>query len=100
MEVNGRCHNGPALDAYRGRRSAHTGAARSRWPVQVNPDDITRVYFRDPSTRAWHTLMREHAPALDMPFSEDALAFARKLAASRYTYPDDKLAGTGALNAT
>jgi hypothetical protein len=27
-----------------------------------------------------------------MPLSEDALAFARKLAASRYRYPDDRIA--------
>ena len=27
-----------------------------------------------------------------MPLSEDALRFARKLAASKYTYPDDRLA--------
>ena len=29
---------------------------------------------------------------MDMPLSEDALRFARKLAASKYTYPDDRLA--------
>jgi len=34
----------------------------------------------------------EHAPALDTPLSEDALAFARRLAAHKYTYPDDKVA--------
>ena len=34
----------------------------------------------------------EHAPSLEMPLSEDALAFARKLAASRYRYPDDRIA--------
>ncbi|MEU4524598.1 Mu transposase C-terminal domain-containing protein [Amycolatopsis sp. NPDC024027] len=91
VEIDGRRHNGPALNAYRGRKSSYTGVARGRWPFQVDPDDISRVYFRDPHTRTWHTLMWEHAPALDMPFSEDALAFARKLAASRYTYPDDKV---------
>jgi hypothetical protein len=92
VEIDGRRHNGPALDAYRGRKSPYTGAARGRWPFQVDPDDITRVYFRDPHTHTWHTLLWEHAPALEMPLSEDALAFARKLAASRYTYPDDKVA--------
>jgi hypothetical protein len=37
-------------------------------------------------------LMWEHAPSMEMPLSEDALRFARKLAASKYTYPEDKLA--------
>ena len=72
--------------------SPYTGKAKGRWPIHHNPDDITRVYFRDPETRKWHPLMWEHAPSMDMPLSEDALRFARKLAASKYTYPDDRLA--------
>ena len=36
--------------------------------------------------------MWEHAPSMQMPLSEDALQFARKLAAAKYTYPDDRLA--------
>lgn len=36
--------------------------------------------------------MWEHAASMDMPLSEDALHFARKLTASKYTYPDDRLA--------
>jgi hypothetical protein len=57
----------------------------------MDPDDITRIYFRDLDGR-WHSLTWEHAPSLEMPLSEDALAFARKLAASRYRYPDDRIA--------
>jgi len=52
---------------------------------------VTRIYFRDLKGR-WHVLTWEHAPSLEMPLSEDALAFARKLAASRYRYPDDRIA--------
>jgi hypothetical protein len=59
---------------------------------KVDPDDVTRIYFRDPDTRRYHALVWEHAPSLMMPFSEDALAFARELAAAKYTYPDDTIA--------
>ena len=52
---------------------------------------MTRIYFRDLDGH-WHALTWEHAPSLEMPLSEDALAFARKLAASRYRYPDDRIA--------
>jgi hypothetical protein len=72
--------------------SPYTGKAKGRWPIHYDPDDITRAYFRDPETRDWHTLVWEHAPSMEMPLSEDALRFARKLAASKYTYPDDRLA--------
>jgi hypothetical protein len=57
----------------------------------VDPDDVTRIYFRDLDGH-WHVLTWEHAASLEMPLSEDALAFARKLAASRYRYPDDRIA--------
>jgi transposase InsO family protein len=92
VEYGGRRYNGPALDPYRSMTSPYTGTAKGRWPIQVDPDDVTRVYFRDPDTRQWHALEWEHAPSLEMPLSEDALRFARQLAAAKYTYPDDKIA--------
>jgi transposase InsO family protein len=92
VEVGGRRYNGPALDAYRDCASPHGGPAKGRWPIQVNPDDITKVYFRDPAERRWHALEWEHAASLAMPLSDEALRFARQMAATRYTYPDDKLA--------
>lgn len=52
---------------------------------------MTRIYFHD-NEGHWHALTWEHAPSLEMPLSEDALAFARKLAASKYRYPDDRIA--------
>ncbi len=62
-----------------------------KWPIQVNPDDITHAYFRD-LDRQWHVLTWEHAAGLDMPLSLDALRFGRKLAASRCEFPSDRLA--------
>lgn len=92
VDFDGRRYNGAALDPYRGVQSPYAGRARGRWPIHYDPDDITRVYFRDPQTRRWHTLIWEHAPALHMALSEDALRFARRKAAEKYRYPDDRLA--------
>lgn len=94
VEIGSRRYNGAALNAYRNRRSAHPGGG---WPFHLDPDDITRIYFRDPAERRWHRLLWEHAPSAQMPLSEDALAFARRLAASKYRYPDDRLALAGLL---
>ncbi|MFI6048440.1 Mu transposase C-terminal domain-containing protein [Nocardia sp. NPDC051321] len=92
VEFGGRRYNGEALDGLRGKLSPFTGAkAKRRWPIHYDPDDITRAWFRHPDT-GWGLLRWEHAPAADMPFSEDALKFARRLAAAKYTYPDDRLA--------
>jgi transposase InsO family protein len=92
IDLGNRRYNGPALNPYRNVTSPYVGKAKGRWPIHYDPDDVTRAYFRDPETREWHTLMWEHAPSMDMPLSEDALQFARKLAASKYAYPDDRLA--------
>ncbi|MFI8423751.1 helix-turn-helix domain-containing protein [Streptomyces sp. NPDC085479] len=92
VEIDRRRYNGPALTKLKGVRSPYQGLVKNGWPFQVDPDDITRIYFRDPDDRRWHTLSWEHAPTTEMPLSEDALAFARKLAAAKYRYPDDRLA--------
>jgi transposase InsO family protein len=83
--------SGPVLKDYGDKTSPYRRPGKNEWPFQVDPDDVTRIYFRD-LDGAWHALTWEHAPSLEMPLSEDALAFARKLAASRYRYPDDRIA--------
>ncbi|GAA1159754.1 helix-turn-helix domain-containing protein [Streptomyces hebeiensis] len=91
VEIDRRRYRGAGLPNP-GISSPHRGPVKNGWPFQVDPDDVTRIYFRAPDTRVWHTLVWEHAPSLQMPLSEDALAFARRLAAAKYRYPDDRLA--------
>lgn len=62
-----------------------------KWPIQVNPDDVTHAYFRD-LDRKWHVLTWEHAAAWDMPLSLDALRFGRKLAAAAHEFSNDRMA--------
>ncbi len=89
IEIGGKKYNGSALDSYRDERSPYPGG---RWPVHYHPDDVSRVYFRDPTDRTWHPLMWEYAGALTAPFGDDALAFGRALAREKYSYPNDELA--------
>jgi transposase InsO family protein len=91
VEIDSRRYSGQILKEYGDKTSPYGGPRKNQWPFQVDPDDVTRIYFRD-LEGSWHTLTWEHAPSLEMPLSEDALAFARKLAASRYRYPDDRIA--------
>lgn len=92
VESNGRRYTGECLQEFRNQTSPFTGKANGRWPIHHDPGDITRMYFRHPTTRVWHTLQWEHAPSLQMPMSEEALQYARKLASSKYRFPDDRLA--------
>jgi hypothetical protein len=92
VELNGCKYNGDAIQEFRGQTSPYLGEAKGDWPIHYDPDDITRVYFRHPTRRTWHALDWEHRPMLDTPLSLEALEFARRAAAARYTYPDDRLA--------
>ncbi|MBF6412944.1 Mu transposase C-terminal domain-containing protein [Nocardia cyriacigeorgica] len=86
-----RVYKGEGLRECYDDRSILSAAVGRRWPIHVDPDDITRVYVRD-RHRIWHILEWEHAQSMDMPLSEDAMHFARRLAAAKYTYPDDRVA--------
>lgn len=91
VEINGRRYNGDCLDGLRDMSGSDINLDKRRLPFFQDPDDITRIHFRD-HERVWHTLQWEHTPSLNMPLSEEALQFARRLAAKEYTYPDDRLA--------
>ena len=91
VEIDSRRYSGRILKEYGDKTSPYGGSRKNQWPFQVDPDDVTTIYFRD-NEGQWHTLTWEHAPSLEMPLSEEALAFARKLAASKYRYPDDRIA--------
>jgi len=91
VEIDGRRYNGGCLDGLRDMGGSDVDLAKRRLSFFRDPDDATRIHFRD-HERVWHTLKWEHAPSLDMPLSEEALQFARRLAAKEYTYPDDRLA--------
>jgi hypothetical protein len=86
VEIGGCRYDGAGLPKD-GRPSPYPNGL---WPFQVNPDDITRVYFRDPDGR-WRMLHWEHAPVLNMPMSRDALRYGRAPAAKQYRHPNDRL---------
>lgn len=83
VEMNGLRYNGPALTGYRGRTSPYTGAHAGKWPVRYASDDISRIYFQDPADHVWHELVWEHHDQHGQPFSAEALAYARTLAAAQ-----------------
>jgi transposase InsO family protein len=92
VELHGLRYNGSALTPYRDRTSSYGGAHPGRWPLRYDPDDVSRIFFQDPADHAWHTLRWEHAQDVPVPFSADALAYARQLAATRDRFADDRRA--------
>lgn len=93
VEVGGLRYNGAVLDGYRNQTSPYGGRLAGRWPIRVNPDDVRFVYFQEPAEGHWHRLEWEHAPGLLTPFSAEAAAYARRLAATadRHIDPESAL---------
>lgn len=79
VEIGKLRYTGPIIAKYRNRSRTLQDRAEG-WPFFVNPDDLSRVYFHDPDDGRWHTLTWEHHSALNLPFSLDALEYAKKLA--------------------
>lgn len=92
VEIHGLRYNGPALTPYRNRTSPHTGLHSGKWPIRYDPDDISRVYFCDPADNVWHTLVWEHAADIDVPFSAETLAYAKRLALASGRHVDERRA--------
>ncbi len=92
IRYRGRVYNGPGLNGLRGIDGFFNGVEDRHCHIYANPDDITRVYFRHPETRSWHTLFWKDIATLDMPMNEDGATYARKLAKSRGTSTDPAVA--------
>ena len=92
VEIGGLRYDGPALNPYRNRTSPYAGKHACRWPLRVDPGDASKVWFQDPVDNRWHTLRWEHADAAGGPFSSEALAYARQLAAATHRFPDTRRA--------
>lgn len=73
-------YTGPIVAKYRNRSRSRSREHASDWPFFVNPDDLSHIYFHDPEDSTWHTLTWEHHSALGLPFSLDALEYAKRLA--------------------
>jgi len=98
VEVGGLRYNGPALTRYRNRTSPFTGAHAGKWPVRYDTDDVSKVYFQDPADDSWHELAWEHAEAVGVPFSADALAYSRRLVLAEGRHADERRALAGLLD--
>jgi hypothetical protein len=48
-------------------------------PFKVDPRDMSRIWFFDPEREAWFAIRRKNAADPDMPFSRDALRWAKRL---------------------
>jgi hypothetical protein len=98
VEIGGLRYNGPALTRYRNKTSPFTGTHAGKWPVRYDTDDVSRVYFQDPADNVWHELAWEHAQQVAVPFSAEALAYARRMVLAEGRHVDERRALTELLD--
>jgi transposase InsO family protein len=106
VEIDGLRYTGPIVAKYQHRTSGYRppkdfyGARKGgRWPFAVDPDDLRRIFLRDPEDGRWHTLEWDQAADLVLPLSRDALEYAKQLAASREGIADVRQALADLLEA-
>lgn len=94
VEINGLRYDGQGLDAWRNRSNPTGRRHHGRWPISWDPDDVRHVWFHDPETLVWHKLQSRTTLEVDLPFSVEALDYARDLYRQRsgQRRVDDKLA--------
>jgi hypothetical protein len=85
-------YGGPVLNELATMRSPYRGKFENKWPIHVDPDDVSRVYIKHPDTREWHVLFWEHATKYPVPFSDEALKYTRKMVLQRDGFLDEKTA--------
>lgn len=78
VELNGIRYRGDIVPKYRNRTRGIDGDVL--WPFSYDPDDLRRIYFRDPEDGKWHTLHWQLKGAQAVPFSTEALEYAKRLA--------------------
>ena len=97
VEVNGLRYDGRGLNGYRNTTSPYSGEHAGLWPLRLDPGDASRIWFQRLDAGTWHELRWEHADAIGGPFSSEALAHARQLAAATHRFPDPRRALAGLL---
>ena len=56
----------PLPQPHQPLRREHAG----RWPLRLDPGDVSRVWFQDPAGDQWHALRWEHAAAAGRPVQQ------------------------------
>ena len=92
VEVGGLRYNGPALTRYRNKTSPYTGVHAGKWPVRYRHRRRLARLLPGPGRQRLAPAGWEHADRRAVPFSADALAYARRLALAEGRHADERRA--------
>jgi transposase InsO family protein len=78
VEIGGLTYDAPVLDRYRQQRCPLSGFD-GKWPIRVDPRELTRAWFHDPADGRFHALGWRHAREVARPFGASALGYVKRL---------------------
>jgi transposase InsO family protein len=85
-------YGGAILNELASMPSPYRGKFANKWPIHVDPDDVSRVFIKHPDTNEWHVLTWEHHTTYPMPFSDEALRYTRRHVRQRDGFVDERSA--------
>ena len=71
-------YGGAVLSELADRKSPYRGRFANRWPIHVDPDNVSHVFIKHPDTHEWHELKWQLADEYPMAFSDEGYQYARK----------------------
>jgi transposase InsO family protein len=83
-------YNGKGIRRYRNVDSPYRGRHAGKWPIRVDPRDMSQVFFHDPYSGAWHRLRWNHALTGTEPFTDVTLREVKQILAERGRNPRDE----------
>jgi hypothetical protein len=83
-------YNGKGIRRYRNVDSPCRGRHAGKWPIRVDPRDLSQVFFHDPYGGAWHRLRWNHALTGTEPFTDVTLREVKQILAERGHNPRDE----------
>jgi transposase InsO family protein len=79
VDIKGLRFNADCLDQYRSAKSPYGGPNAGKWPFRFDPDDLSTLHFQDPQSNEWNEVPWVRRDELGLPFSEEALIYAREV---------------------
>ncbi len=83
-------YNGEGIRRYRNVPSPYRGRQPGKWPIRVDPRDLSQVFFHDPDSGVWHRLRWNHALTGTEPFTDVTLREVKQILAERGRNPRDE----------
>ena len=85
-------YGGAVLSELADRKSPYRGRFANRWPIHVDPDNVSHVFIKHPDTHEWHELKWQLADEYPMAFSDEGYQYARKLVLEKHGFVDTRMA--------